>query len=516
MPLSNSVLHRYTPPTCTLQVMAYSSPVSRWVGPKVVKELQFDLRFDDPRADADKQFSITGNSNQLEALHAVVTDYIQELLNLSPESFAALGQETPFAPSVDNDLTQKETPSAPSVDDDVESDVWQMPTKIPPAPPESDRPNETMVQREPSASKSEYMRQTASGITAITQSEFLALRPATGLSHNLFLGSLATAETGQFIQLSVLQLFDLATALDGYASDVIALPTYANNTRTSSAPQAWANIAAVLFLGVGVTAIGLQVFNRPNSVQTASNRPVTTNSPQVVAPSPLPTVTATTILVPSPNSSIPPNGATSAIAVPSKAPVGQTVTPGSNSNLVPNGVPPQPIVVNPTAGQTTTTVTIPGQTSSSRLTPPIAVIPSPKLQASPNPNSAKPTAAAPQDRNSRESDAPTPQPSIAATRTAFVPNPQVVEVSNYFNQRWEPPTNLRSSLEYSIILDVDGSIQVIEPYGIASRTYLDRTGMPLIGERFVSANQNGQSPRIRLRFNPNGKVQAFLEAGDAR
>ena len=75
---------------------------------------------------------------------------------------------------------------------------------------------------------------------------------------------------------------------------------------------------------------------------------------------------------------------------------------------------------------------------------------------------------------------------------------------------------MRSSLEYSIVLDVDGSIRVIEPYGLPARTYLDRTGMPLIGERFVSANQNGQSPRIRLRFNPSGKVQAFLEAGDAR
>ncbi len=504
MSLSNSVLHRYTPPTCTLQVVAYSSPVSRWVGSKVVKQLQFDLRFDDPKSPADKQFSITGNTNQLEALHTVVNNYIQELLNLSPESFATLGTETPSVPS------------APPVDDDVESDVWLMPQdSVPPA-----------IDLNKSAAKSDRMQQTATGIqNAINSNEFLALKPATKLSHNLFLGSLATSETGQFIQLSVLQLFDLATALDDYARDLVALPSYPTNTRTSSAPLAWANIAAVLLIGVGVTAVGLQVYNRPNSPQTASNQPKTINNPQVaLAPSPLPTLSpTTTLLVPSPNSSIPANGATNAIAVPTKAPVGQSVPPQNNPpqvqiNPVPSNVPPQPIVINPTAGQTTTTVTIPGQ-GSTRQSSQIAVAPSPKLQASPNSTSAKPAAnRAAQDASSaaRQSAPKTPPQPATAPRTAFVPNPQVTEVSNYFNQRWEPPSNLRSSLEYSIILDVDGTIQVIEPYGLASRTYLDRTGMPLIGERFVSANQNGQSPRIRLRFNPNGKVQAFLEVSDAR
>jgi hypothetical protein len=491
--------------------VAYSSPVSRWLGKKVVKDVRFDLRFDDPAAD--KQFSITGDRDRLEALHTVVTNYIQQLLTLSPESFAALGQEAPSTTSV---------PLAPPTndEDDVESDVWQMPINEPPTTPKAEEAiGDTTAQSKSAAAKSEYMFQTASGIkAAVAQEEFLAIKPASGLSHNLFLGSLATAETGKFIRLSVLQLFDLATALDQYASDLIVLQTYPSKTQTSSAPLAWANIAAVLLLGVGVTAVGLQVFNRPNSPQIANNRPITTNSPKVaIAPTPLPTLApTTTILVPSPTSSIPPNRTTSAaISVPSKTPIVQTAPPGSKANPVPSNLPPQPIVVNPTAGQPTT-VTIPGQSnSSSRQKPSIAVLSSSNLPPTLNPNSAKTTAAASLDSNSRESAAPEPSKPIA-TRTAFVNNPQVAEVSDYFNRRWEPPSSLRSSLEYSIILDVDGSIQVIEPYGLASRTYLDRTGMPLIGERFVSANQNGQSPRIRLRFNPNGKVQAFLEAGDAK
>ncbi len=491
MSLANSVLHRYTPPTCTLQVVAYSSPVSRWVGSKVVKQLQFDLRFDDPKSPADKQFSISGDRNQLEALHTVVTNYIQQLLNLSPESFATLGTETPANPS-------------PPVD--VDGDVWLLPTEdVPPTTPDIERPS-----------------------SAIVPGEFFALKPATSIAHNLFLGSLATAETGPFVQLSILQLFDLATALDEYASDLVALPSYPSHTQNSSAPLAWANIAAALLVGVGLAAVVLQVFDRPNSLQqtanNSNNRPQATNSPQVaLAPSPFPTLSPAGTLVPPPNPTITPStaGTTKAIAVPTKAPVPPTVTPGNNTpqartNPVPNGTPPQPIVVNPTAGQPTT-ITVPG--ANTRQVPPIVINPSPSLQASSSNTTTKNTTVVQQDRGSQSRQvAPKPSkaPSITATRTAFVPNPQVAEVSNYFNQRWEPPSNLRSSLEYSIVLDVDGTIQVIEPYGLASRTYLDRTGMPLIGERFVSANQNGQSPRIRLRFNPNGKVQAFLEAGDAR
>lgn len=90
MSLSNSVLRRYTPPTCTLQVVAYSSPVSRWVGRSVVKQVQFDLGLDDPRLPEEKQFRIAGDGDRLEDLHIAVTNYIQQLLSQSPEAFNAV------------------------------------------------------------------------------------------------------------------------------------------------------------------------------------------------------------------------------------------------------------------------------------------------------------------------------------------------------------------------------------------------------------------------------------------
>jgi len=95
--------------------------------------------------------------------------------------------------------------------------------------------------------------------------------------------------------------------------------------------------------------------------------------------------------------------------------------------------------------------------------------------------------------------------------TAFDTIPQVAEARAYFDRRWQPPASLKETLEYSLVLDVDGTIQRIEPLGQAARTYIDETGMPLISEPFVSPNKSGQTPRIRVVLSPDGKVQTFLE-----
>ncbi len=49
MARSHSVLRRYTPPTCTLEVIARDSALSRWVGKPVVNDLRFQLSLDDPK-----------------------------------------------------------------------------------------------------------------------------------------------------------------------------------------------------------------------------------------------------------------------------------------------------------------------------------------------------------------------------------------------------------------------------------------------------------------------------------
>lgn len=82
---SYSLLRRYTPPTCTLEITAKSSPLSFWTETTLVKDLRFVLRFDDPKLPEEQQLLIKGSRDELEIINEVVNDYIQELLISSPE-----------------------------------------------------------------------------------------------------------------------------------------------------------------------------------------------------------------------------------------------------------------------------------------------------------------------------------------------------------------------------------------------------------------------------------------------
>jgi Domain of unknown function (DUF4335) len=83
-----TVLRRYTPPTCTLEIAAKQSPLSRWMGKLALKDLRFKLKLDDPRL-ADKDWVVLrGDQSQLESLVGVVGDYVQNFLSQSQGSYS--------------------------------------------------------------------------------------------------------------------------------------------------------------------------------------------------------------------------------------------------------------------------------------------------------------------------------------------------------------------------------------------------------------------------------------------
>jgi hypothetical protein len=100
---------------------------------------------------------------------------------------------------------------------------------------------------------------------------------------------------------------------------------------------------------------------------------------------------------------------------------------------------------------------------------------------------------------------------IAANSRLADSIPQVAEVRSYFQQRWKPPSGLTQTIEYSLSLNADGSIQRILPLGQAAGKYIDGTGIPLPGEPFVSPVEGSRNPTIRVVFTPDGKVDTFLE-----
>ncbi|MBW4600242.1 MAG: DUF4335 domain-containing protein [Calothrix sp. FI2-JRJ7] len=582
MPLSNSVIRRYTPPTCTLEVSAQNSPLSQWMGKSVLKQLSFSLRLDDPRLPEDQRIAIRGNRDQLEALCAAVTAYVQQFLHTQPDKFWENYNNN-------GDVTQV-------FRTDVPQDVHNTDTRLSTLGKPYNTNNNQFAQSE------------------------IYIEPSGYLSHNLHLGNLASPTTG-VVKLSLLQLFDLASALDEYSADVLALPNLNNTRRRTSAIPNWAPIAAVFALALGLTPFTLQYANRARQNQQSA-----ANTSSEALQTPLPTVAATPGLLPTPLDTLPPIAAGLPTlppgAVSTNLPIpGAIPTPGANINtstLPTTNLPPGSIAGNlpvpsttqrPNLGAPTTsqpganftfpssipsgnTLTIPelanprlpttstGKTSPILTSPgsialqpnitqqarsitqprnntdargniatsksPSTTLPStippissispispttglPSLDALETPYNEPRPATPPANRTApggtdgsllnrlreaRDGSGRIATASNRSTTTAtntIFDTPQISEARNVLRATWKPPQGLKQTLEYSLLVGVDGSIERILPLGKAARDFVDRTGMPLIGEQFVSPNRNGQSVRIRAVFSPDGKVQTFPE-----
>ncbi|BAU12796.1 hypothetical protein LEP3755_33270 [Leptolyngbya sp. NIES-3755] len=223
-----SVIRRYTPPTCTLEIAAKDSPLSRWMGQSVLKNLRFKLSFDDPRVSEDQWITVRGDRNQLQALTDAVSHYVQNFLSQSSRfsTQSSIGVAEP----VTDFLTQAEQNSA--------------------------------------------------GIH---------LKPKGLISHELHLGSLANDSSGSVLSLSAVQLADLATALDECSADVTTLPNL-EKPRWQTVTPAWGTIAAAAIVAVGVTASIARVFEPTAPTQTATSQGASSND-QRLPVQPLPNTT---------------------------------------------------------------------------------------------------------------------------------------------------------------------------------------------------------------------------------
>ena len=226
--MSTSVLRRYTPPTCTLKIAATGSALSRWTDRTVMKNLRFQLSFDDPRRSPDDLVELAGDRIQLEALNDAVSDYVQQLLM---DHCSAV--QLPLAPS--NDL-------AGSADLSSAQD--------------SSKPG-------------------------------IYLQPKGLLTHELHLGTLGTPETA-VVPLSVTQLFDLSNALAEYAAESLALPT-ANRPAWLQPSNGWLRMAAVMVLALGTTGSIVKFamdITAPATQSVASNQELASPAPLTTVPVP--------------------------------------------------------------------------------------------------------------------------------------------------------------------------------------------------------------------------------------
>jgi hypothetical protein len=435
------------------------------MGQPVLKQLRFQLNLDDPKLPEEKWVTIKGDRAQLEVLCELVTDYVQQFLEQSPNSSNGKSVSLAYA-----------------------GPIAVLPTLIEPA---------SELRAAPSSSAE------------------ISLQPRGLLSHELALGSLATEATGATVHLSALQLFDLANALDEYATEVVALPTLQpSKSRWLKSSPAWAQVAAVALVVVGLSTSIAKLWDGSYTAKTAApttSQGASSNDQKIATQLPPGATPEQPSPLTLPNQKLPP-----------APPVGSTVAPapGLPNGLKPQVVAPLPSFESPPAGAITSS---PGASSRARTAKAQQEITSSELRRE---QSQSASASLSAKLKPELSDAPPAKPSVGAAasrgdastsestaqnNTAFDTIPQVAEVRRYFQQRWTPPQGLGQVLEYRLLIGANGSIQQIVPLGLTAGDYIDRTGIPLIGEPFVSPINGKRSATVRLVLSPDGKVQTFLE-----
>ncbi|MBE9030560.1 DUF4335 domain-containing protein [filamentous cyanobacterium LEGE 11480] len=509
-----TVIRRYTPPTCALEIAAQQSPLSRWMGKTALKDLRFKLSFDDPRVSDDEWIVLRGDQTQLEELNETVSNYVQSFLNRVTPNLAA---------------------STATIEKDIAAETAIAATEL------------------------------AAPMTA------MAMQPKGLLSHELTLGSLATEQSGEKITFSSTQLSDLSAALDEYSAEATTLPQLQNqkvawlpNPTQWSSPN-WAGLAAgmLVFVGLGVSlANGLG--GRSTSSDTASQAsssdqrlavqpPTTTASPTPDPFSTLPPLAAlpgtTTLPVPSP-------GANSGLNLPNlgaNSKTAKTQTSPSVIANVPSGVKPpsgaKPAIVDipqpskptikitpqPTAPKTAATAPVPpiidniGSETPVVATAPVEAIPDQtqlkagqaKARQTAKPNS---TAGARRGRSadlsmtesasalpSLEPAAPPAAAAAAKQDREFFDNRnvQAAAVRRYFKQRWQPPKDLKQSVQYDIELNPNGSLKRADAVGSEADRLRSQAGVPAAGSPIAPAAKDGKSSRVRVLLEQDGAVQAF-------
>lgn len=509
MLFSQSIIRRYTPPTCTLEIAAKASPLSRWTKNPIVKELRFELHFDDPRLPAEKKVTIRGDRDRLELLCNVVNNYVRDFLQ-KPSINLPLKVGVGATSNLSNGHRHAERNYLPEI---IELKSLKKELVFPVTP---------------------------------------YLQPLGLLYHELFFGSLANETSGKAIQLSAVQLCDLAAALDEYSSDLTVLPNLDRSDKEHYF-EGWANTAAII-LAVGLTG-GIAFFyqnQRPNDAVVSEKKVVPIPAPTQLQPiAVLPPLPPTTKNSPVPQANLPKSFADRQKLLPpapvtlpqaptpiaSKAKTDRSETAKSNApankevtisieesktqvQKAPSNLQPSSSARNdrqpnnaPTKTTNIPTTTIPKLPSLPPLTErnTEGAVNDRGISAS-VPTIAGASRLATRSIPTDAGDFPDADNTTAAAGNTLSNEPdRLTEVKQYFDRQWQPQQGLNKALEYRLLVDNNGLLKRVVPLGEISTLYLDRTNMPPVDRPFVSPSQDRDNTLIRLVLDPDGKVKAFLE-----
>ena len=473
-----STIHRFTPPTCTLEVMGDKSPLDRWKKQARFKKIQFKLKFDDPREPTAKQTTIRGNQQDLVQLQTAVNSYIQEHLSASFQSPTS----TPVTLQAEVKLRDNHPCLKPqglvhhqlyfgSLSHDSKVNNIKLSTvqlfDLVTAMEAYQAEIAILPETKQDGSHSKKIIPLWGGIAATA---IAAIGITTILFKSPWQQNIASSPESQSPPTAEIPELD----------EIVPPPTPNTAKKPNSKSQQTKSLTSINRLPP------------PPAVDAPKPKPDIPDP----ADYPLSDVARQSGLNNSAKEELAANQpAESRIVVPSQTPAEKQATSEENEiESVESVLPPDKItpIAKPEsklsaeknrADQTNQIGTVIDSPSD---TPEDSLVKSPK-DKTPSQNSA------------------------LAFRDSSDPPSQIEEVIAYFEQKWQPPEGLKQSLEYRLLLNDDGSIKRVISLGKGSQLYLDQTDIPVNGESFISPISESQSSTIRILLNPDGGVQAFTE-----
>lgn len=530
----SSISRQYHPQSCSLEITAQTSPLSRWARRPIIKSVNFLLSFQGLSGANHEPLEIRGNQEQLQLLSATVTDYVQSLLGQSLAT-ANVHPSSQFGSSQTHDAATT--------------------TATDPMDASSTAPEPYLYSR-------------------------------SLVAHDLILGPLSTNAEHQTVSLKASQLFDLVSALDDCAAELEMLPLDTTPARRPALPV-WASSAAAMVLLLGATTATLQLTQQNPTTDrewvTSNNQdpagPSTSDpasaeveglasAPQTPSPptnsAPLSQPSSPTVVVP-PTDANRSNGSqmeASPAQSPSRPPLIAN-TPRRERSTPPRlskpptqaksqPIPPQPQQQPPTeetfADQPTgrQQVATPPPSQAQKSLRAKANTPAPAVATPPNP-AAEPAPSASADAITSNRPIPNRQPDTAITESSSQESDRVngkkpinhqqslpqdsrntpgnrafsrlapesshmLRIRQYIKQRWQVPVGLTQRLQYQLTLNANGSLQQVNPLDKLARQYLGKVPLPDIGQPFISPLQPSQAPQVRLVLTPDGTIQTFVES----
>ncbi len=448
----DAVVRIYNAPTCTLEISANSSPLSRWTQKPTLKNQRFKLQFDDPRLGEEQWLVLRGDRIKLEALTDAVASYVQTFLTRS---------NTLSIPDTETELTDAVIPEIAG---------------------------------------------TPQGIT---------LQPKGLLAHTLSLGTLASETTGPDLTLTSTQLADLASVLDEHSAETIALPVLTRNFAWTRSPAVWGKIAAGTLLSVGLTATVLNQFGKPTPPQIATTSASSNDQRTAPVPLPSPSASSPLLTpgasIPPGSITVPPpvnNGGAIASnpdpATSGAAPPG--TTQGGTSGSATSDAPAASSPASPGTKTSPTLQNIPTQDI-----PQAATKPEPAAKRVPPSVSGYPVAAIPRTDASRENSRTSADlnPSEDPSPPAIDRSVQIGEIQDRVKSQWKPTEKPAEDLTYVMEVDGTGKVISVEPQGDLAKKSV--AALPGPGASIASPLPAGtKAYKVQLVLSTDGSVKAFI------